>query len=230
MNRVIIIGALQEEVNAIRERIPSIQLVSRDRFPVYEGKLNGISVVVAQSGVGKANAASTTTELLLRYPAGLVINVGSAGGLKEGMRIGDVVVADQVRYHDLCFDAENPELGQEEYTYGADIIDVQHMESILEQCGLRHHHGMIISGDTFVDSAKKVMELAVRIPQAMACEMEAAAVGQVATRFGVPFLILRAISDLPLTGNNAVQFDEFLPIAAANSARVCEAWIQGMRA
>jgi len=98
---IAIIGAMEEEVNLLRNELSERKDTVIANYHFYEGLLNSVPVVILKSGIGKVNAAIGTTLLLDHYKPTAVINTGSAGGFKEGLTVGDVVVSTEVRHHDV---------------------------------------------------------------------------------------------------------------------------------
>lgn len=110
--KVGIIGAMEEEVTLLRDRIENRQTLARAGCEIYTGQLNGIDVALLKSGIGKVAAAMGTTLLLEHCQPDLVINTGSAGGLDSSLKVGDIVVSNEVRYHDADVTAFGYEPGQ----------------------------------------------------------------------------------------------------------------------
>lgn len=98
--KVGIIGAMEQEVTLLRDRIENRQTFQRAGCEIYTGQINGVDVALLKSGIGKVSAALGTTLLLEHSKPDVVINTGSAGGLAPSLNVGDIVVSDEVRYHD----------------------------------------------------------------------------------------------------------------------------------
>lgn len=200
----------------IEHLVEAMQIASTDTLAgrtYHLGSLAGRRIVLAQCRVGKAAASVSSTHLLTRFGASSLVFTGVAGGVAPEVRVGDVIVGSELAQHDMDASPlfppmEIPLTGQTwfradpaisaalaaggkgwaaEGRPGLDRAD--HFE------GACVREGRIISGDRFVSSAEEVRTLADRIPKALAVEMEGAAVAQVCTEHGVPFGVVRIISD-----------------------------------
>lgn len=220
-----IIGAMAEEVTALKQRmvIDEESVIHDIHFMI--GSLQNRPVVLMQGGIGKVNASYATTLLLEHFAIDYLINIGSAGGLLASENVGDVVIAQTVAHHDV--DCES--FG---YAYGtvpgmpngftSDDKLIAATVTVLKDLGIPHHMGLIVSGDQFVARLDQVAQIQNHFPQAIAVEMEAAAVSQVAYLYHVPFIILRSLSDVFGKGESGIQFDTYLALASEHSAQLCE--------
>ncbi len=216
-----IICAMPQELAPLRDQLENaqIQMINSQRF--YTGKLNGKDVVLTVCGIGKVHAAVTTTLMITRFKTDCIINTGSAGGLLPSgqINIGDVVVSDTVAYHDVnltVFGYKIGQLPQHEQYFRANLSLVEKAMSCQE---IKLHKGLIVSGDQFIGSDEQHQEIVKNFPQAMACEMEGAAVAHVCFDFKVPFVLIRSISDTA-DHTSSITFDDFLPTAAQNASTI----------
>lgn len=107
-----IIGAMEEEVTLLRDKIENRQTITIGGSEIYTGQLHGVDVALLKSGIGKVAAAMGATLLLERCQPDVIINTGSAGGLASTLKVGDIVVSDEARYHDADVTAFGYEYGQ----------------------------------------------------------------------------------------------------------------------
>lgn len=162
------------------------------------GTLAGVPAVAVRCGVGKVFAASAAQTMILRYAPDLVITTGIAGNLSSDLAIGDVVVSRDVVQHDMDTSPLGDPVGLisgiNKIYLPADADAAAVFSSVLTEMGIRHRLGTVASGDRFIASAAE-RERIVGLFSADCCEMEGAAVGQVAFCAGTPFVVLRALSD-----------------------------------
>ncbi|HDN2512303.1 MULTISPECIES: 5'-methylthioadenosine/S-adenosylhomocysteine nucleosidase [Providencia] len=223
--KVGIIGAMEQEVAILRSQIEGCQTISRAGCEIYTGKINGVDIALLKSGIGKVAAAIGTTLLLEHCQPDVVINTGSAGGLDPRLNVGDIVVSTEVRYHDADVTAFGYEPGQMAQCPPAFVADNKLID-VAEQCikllDMNAVRGLVCSGDAFINGAEPLARIKATFPQVAAVEMEATAIGQVCHQFGVPFVVVRAISDVA-DKESHTSFDEFLPVAARQSSLMINA-------
>ena len=228
---VAIIGAMEQEIALLQSRIAQPQHEKVAHVAITRGTLAGKPVLLAQSGIGKVNAAITTTILLEKYQAACVINTGSAGGLQGGMKQGDVVVGIQTAHHDAdatAFDYVIGQLPQMPARYDSDATLVEHAaRAAVAFDAAAIHRGLIVSGDQFINHPDKIARIRTHFPDALAVEMEAAAIAQTCYQFARPCVIIRALSDLA-DGEAEYSFETFLQMAATHSAEMVENLVKAL--
>lgn len=217
-----IIGAMDIEVDALKALMEDTKSETVSGIEFATGTLQGKRVVAAVCGIGKVFAAVCAQTMILRYGARCVINTGVAGSLTAELEIGDIAVADAAVQHDMDTSPLGDPVG---LISGINLVrlpaDKELGEKICaaaERLGIRSLRGTIVSGDQFVASAGKKAELASEF-NAIACEMEGAAIGQVCHINNVPFAIIRSISD-SYSGKGEMDYEQFKHLAAENSRAV----------
>ncbi|ELY3837795.1 5'-methylthioadenosine/S-adenosylhomocysteine nucleosidase [Cronobacter turicensis] len=219
-----IIGAMEEEVTLLRDKIDNRQTLNIAGCEIYTGTLNGVDVALLKSGIGKVSAAMGATLLLEHCKPDVIINTGSAGGLAPSLKVGDIVVSDEVRYHDADVTAFGYEYGQMAgcpAAFKADEKLIAAAQETIEQLNLHAVRGLVVSGDAFINGSVNLAKIRHNFPQAIAVEMEATAIGHVCHNFGVPFVVVRAISDIA-DQQSHLSFEEFLAVAAKQSSLMVE--------
>ena len=223
-----IIGAMEEEVTLLRDKIDNRQTLNIAGCEIYTGTLNGVDVALLKSGIGKVSAAMGATLLLEHCKPDVIINTGSAGGLAPSLKVGDIVVSDEVRYHDADVTAFGYEYGQMAgcpAAFKADEKLIAAAQETIEKLNLHAVRGLVVSGDAFINGSVNLAKIRHNFPQAIAVEMEATAIGHVCHNFGVPFVVVRAISDVA-DQQSHLSFDEFLVVAAKQSSLMVETLVQ----
>lgn len=228
---VAVMGAMPEEVVRLRNALERPIELRRGPITLHGGRLEGVAVLVAQCGIGKVNAAVTTQTLMLEGVSRLVFT-GVAGALAPDLRVGDVVISTDAVQHDVDVAAlgyapgEVPGSGA---AWQADATLLEAAAAAADDLGeVRVVRGRIASGDRFVADAVLGATLRQRFG-AVCAEMEGAAVAQVCAQWGVPFVIVRSISD---TADHAasVDFRAFTELAAARAEQVVRGLLRRLAA
>ncbi len=219
-----IIGAMDIEIAALKDRMTELVTHNRSGMTFYEGRLCGLDVAVVQCGVGKVNAAMCTQALCDCFGVTHVINTGVAGSLCKNLDIGDLVISEDAMYHDFDCSVINPNYaigqvpGMAVRAFPADPALAQLALSVaLEENDGHARIGRVASGDQFVCN-KAQKDAIVKNTGALCTEMEGAAIAHTAWRNGVPFVVIRAISD---KADDSAQMD--YPTFEAIAARRCAA-------
>ena len=218
-----IIGAMDVEVATLKAKMEHVTTAVHAGSAYFEGMLEGCSAVVVQCGVGKVNAALCAQVLCSVYGVTHIVNTGIAGSLCADLDIGDLVVSRDAMYHDFDCVHFGYEMGK---VPGMDVVAFPSDETMMhaafaaaEAENPGHTQiGRVASGDLFV-AAKATKESIIQKTGALCTEMEGAAIAHTAYRNGIPFVILRAISD---KADDSAQMDypTFEAIAAARCAAV----------
>ncbi len=217
ISKIAVIGAMDCEIDAIKKELPDLKEENYADLKIFTGTINGKKIILAQSGVGKVNAALNTQYIIDTYKPNIIINTGVAGGIADGLDVGDIVIGTYLVQHDfdvtvlgyakgyMCTGIEKDKPTK----YYSDKNLVENFQIALEQNmpSKKIHQGIIASGDKFV-SGKEIKKEINECFDAIAVEMEGCAIAQTAATNGIPFIIVRAISDL--ADDNAAQDHEFV--------------------
>lgn len=217
-----IICAMPEEIKELTASLSDKQVETIGGKDYLSGKISDQDVVLVESGIGKVEAGITAEHLITDFQVDVVINSGSAGGIGQGLHVGDVVISSETAYHDVdarAFDYVYGQLPGKQPRFKASEKWGKALEAAGEKTGLNIKRGLIVSGDQFIASQEAIDRILHYFPDALSSEMEGAAVGQVATDHDVPYVVVRAMSD---TGNEdaGVSFDEFIIDAGKRSAKM----------
>lgn len=231
MLKIGIIGAMEQEISILSKKLENMSTWEEAGATFYKGTIGKHEIVLTRSGIGKTLAALTTTLIISHYKVDIVINTGSAGGIGEGLAIGDVVISDKLAYSDVdvtAFGYEYGQMAQMPLYYEANDVLVQAAMEASSNNMLNGRVGLIVSGDTFVHSQKQIQDIKTHFPMCLANEMEGAAIAHVAHQYDVPFVVIRAMSDVG-DENASVNFDEFIIDAGEKSAKMVLALLEEIK-
>lgn len=249
--RLGIVSAIAQEQAALLRALEVERVERHGARQFAVGRLWGHAVVLVLCGIGKVAAASTATSLIDTFDCGALLFTGVAGGLGDGVRVGDLVIADTLLQHDL--DArplfpryEVPDTGLTRFAAdnalsaalagaaAAAFADGPPLDAATRAAfaldAPRMHRGLIISGDQFIGTAQVSDRLRADLPDALAVEMEGAAVAQVCHDHGRPFALVRTVSDRA-DDTAHVDFGRFIAeVASAYSHALVRGLLQGAHA
>ena len=193
-----IIAAMEQELVLLVEQLENKVEETVLGNTYYTGRLGKHDVVLVQSGVGKVMSAMSVAVLADHFGVDALINTGSAGAVAPGLKIGDVVVASKLAYHDVDLTAFGYDYGQmsmQPLYFESDSTFVETFEKVLAQASIDSKIGLIATGDSFIAGQDKIDAIKGHFPEVLAVEMEGAAIGQAAYLNKIPYLVIRAISD-----------------------------------
>lgn len=207
--KIAILAAMQKELRLLLPLFEDLHEEEVDGRRWYRGHFAGHELALMQCGIGKVNSALNTYRLIHAFGPELVINSGVAGGCDHSMKIGSLLVADYAAYHDVwCGPGTEPGAADGFAQFlPADSRVVRTAREYLGDENVRY--GLICSGDTFISKASEVKKIKETFPSALACDMESASIAQTAADCGVPFAIVRVVSDTPGSGENIEQYKNF---------------------
>ena len=217
---IAIIGAMQIEVDALKKHMNAIEEHTIADVSLSIGKIGDKTVLLALSGVGKVNAAMTTATILHEYDITYVINIGTAGGLREEQKVLDIVIADKVVQHDFNTSAVDGDEGIGLYST-CDLNLVKKAYTLLEEEKANVYIGMIASGDIFIEKDEQIGLIKHHFTDVIACEMEAGAISYVCNRRQVPCIVLRSLSDNTTKEGSEMDFLTYAKKASIRSAAFC---------
>lgn len=215
-----IIAAMPEELKLLVEHLEMAEKHQRLGHVYYTGRIGHHEVVLVESGIGKVMSAMSVAVLVNDFKVTAVINTGSAGAVASGLEIGDVVVADRLVYHDVdvtAFGYDYGQMARQPLYYEASRYLVEEMKAVLEKTQQTSRVGLIATGDSFIAGQDKIDQIKAHFPDVLAVEMEGAAIAQAAHSLGLPFMVIRAMSDTASHDAN-ITFDEFILEAGKRSA------------
>lgn len=235
-----IISALHEEQQGLVEALQWRRRVVHGMREYWTGQLGAVEAVCVLSRIGKVAAATTATSLIERFGVTHILFTGVAGSGDTGVKVGDIVVAESLVQHDMDASPlfprfEVPLTGQAYFfsdvaltaqlTLAANAFLENDFNNVIDERERKVfrlamptvHRGLVASGDQFVNGKARIQTLKEALPGLLAVEMEGAAVAQVCFELGVPFAIIRTISD-NANENAATDFMRFVKSVAARYA------------
>ncbi len=219
MSLSVILAAMNEEVDALKRRLTEFQEIVFDDQPAFLFTLNSREYLLTKGRIGKVNTAMLLSRLASKTQIQRVFNIGTTGGIHRCLRIGDVVIATKVGYYDVdltIFDYEFGQLPHEPRYY---VCDREFLNAKKFSSDLRIKEGIVLSGDNFLHRGN-IGRFTIDRESVMCCDMESAAVGQVCTHYGIPFIVIRSISDLIFEEFDREGNDECVRLSSSNAANV----------
>lgn len=213
--------AMQMEIEALSDCMENVVSKKLGYMDIVEGTLSGRKCVAARSGVGKVNAAMSTTMLINHYDVEALINVGVAGGLLEEQNVGDIVISRNVIEHDFDTSALDAENGYG-YKSSCDETLIKKCEEVLSAMDIPYFVGDTASGDVFVTKQLYLPRIKKLFPNCLNAEMEAGAVAHVCMNANVPALVIRSLSDITVKEGNSVDFMTFAQSSSVRAAEVAK--------
>ncbi len=227
-----IIGAMESEVAILKGKLQNCETTTHAGYTFYQGQLNGNDVVIVQSGIGKVPAALATAILIDKFQPDYVVNTGSAGGFEQSLKVGDIVISSEVRYHDVDVTAFGYEIGQLPANPAAYIphpelvaaakVGINSLENIQTLVGL------ITTGDTFMTKDDDIAKARANFPTMAAVEMEGAAIANTCHQFNTPFVVIRSMSDIA-GKESPSSFEAYLETASVNSSQLVVSMIDALK-
>jgi adenosylhomocysteine nucleosidase len=227
MKRIGIIVAMPEEYELARAVLPCRQEHRANNITLLQASIDGIELILAQCGIGKVNATIGAVKIIHQYAPDLIINTGVAGSLDPTAAVMDIIVGNEIAYHDVwCGNGNAP--GQIQGLpprFPADRQLYRAALSITPPRG-RVHGGLICSGDRFIDTRQELQKIKTRFPEALAVDMESAALAQTCHLHHLPFIAYRLISDTPGIEGHDQQYRDFWKEAPLHSFETLRALVR----
>lgn len=219
-----IIGAMDYETALLKENMQVERQESLSGLTFIVGQLRGKQAIVVTCGIGKVNAAVCTQILLTHFKADHIINTGVAGAIEDCLDVGDLVVSTDLVEHDMDATGFGYQFGQipgmQEWVFKADpvLVESAYAAAMAEVRNHKTYKGRIVTGDQFVSSAERKQFLQNNFSP-FATEMEGGAIAHACFLSGVPFVVIRAMSD-KADGSAHVSYEDFSREAAQNSCHI----------
>lgn len=228
--KIAILAAMDKELRLLKNIIPGYKEIRIGDSTYYEGSDGENSIILSKCGIGKVNSALNTYRLINELKPDLVINSGVAGGVDGSLGVGSVLIADKTSYHDVwCGPGTEPGApdGFAKYLHPSDRI--LNKARALFKDSEDVTFGLICSGDSFIHRKEEVDTIKSKFPEAKAVDMESASIAQTCEMCGVPFAIVRVMSDTPGAAENLSQYENFWDKAPEKTFGCLKAILESLR-
>ena len=212
MKKLAIIFAMQKELDLFAKQITGLMTYNQNHLTFYRGNYQNFDLCLTVSGIGKVNAALSVANLMQFFTPDLIINIGVSGGLDKSLKISDIVVADEVVYHDVWCGSP-AKLGQV-----WDMPETYH--PVYSELLPEYKHGLLVAGDWFMTEPEKLKTTKTNFPKALAVDMESAAIAQCCFLYNCPLMVIRQISDVVGTEKQDEIYNQFWKNAPEQSSLV----------
>ncbi|MFA7076578.1 MAG: 5'-methylthioadenosine/adenosylhomocysteine nucleosidase [Candidatus Izemoplasmatales bacterium] len=224
-----IIGAIDYELNHFFQQmiIARTEIIADKTF--YVGKIKNHNVVIVKSGIGKVNASITTTILIERFDARLVINTGVAGGLSP-IEVGDIIIAKGISYFDVSLteidDVPYGQMGSDPLIVSISDEYLIKAKKVLETLGYKYSIGNLVSGDKFVTKKRDLAKIQKQVNNIIGVEMEGMAIALTSYKFNRPFVSIRGISDIIDTPDQPKNYRDVVKDVALKTSQFVIAFLE----
>jgi adenosylhomocysteine nucleosidase len=219
-----IIGAMDQEIEAILKMMDGVQIYQFNNQPFYQGLVNNKIIILVKSGIGKVASSMTTTQLLTNFSIEAIVNIGTCGGIESKVEPLDLVIGQELVYGDVDLVAFKYPYGQmagQPATFKSDQTLVSKIRDISKKVGLNPKLGNLMSSDAFITDKKIINERIKLIDlPIIGVDMESASIAQVATAFKKPFVVLRVVSDIIGMEKQVNSFDKLVSESSIKVAKI----------
>lgn len=223
--KISILAAMDKEMALLKGLIENPVEIEIEGLYCVSGEIAGHEVLLSKCGIGKVNAALNTLRIIRGFSPELIINSGVAGGA-SGLKIGSLLVADEVAYHDVWCGPGT--LRGTADGFNRIFLPSPEILSAASQylTNPTPYFGLIATGDTFISTAEEIASIKNYFPNVAAVDMESAAIAQTCYSEGVKFVIIRVVSDTPGEGENIEQYKDFWTLAPETTFHALKVLLQ----
>ncbi|MDE6637326.1 MAG: 5'-methylthioadenosine/adenosylhomocysteine nucleosidase [Muribaculaceae bacterium] len=223
-----ILAAMDKEIALLLPLLENKSEVDFDVRKAYIGKVGKHDVCVMKCGIGKVNSALNAFRMIENFHPDLVINSGVAGGADPSMKVGSLLIATEAAYHDVWC-GPGTKWGQMDGMPERFKMDANVIESCRKSESPDVRFGLICSGDRFISKVEEVDFIKENYPDALACDMESASIAQACHDCGVPFAVVRVVSDTPGQADNISQYKNFWNEAPEKTFKSIKSIIENLK-
>ena len=231
MMKIGLLAAMSCERRQIAALLDERREVEVDGKQIVIGKLAGNELFLYESGIGKVNSTLAAASLISNFKPDVLISTGCAGGIVDSLRVADVVVSERLSYHDVWCGKPN-KIGQvmdmpAEYKGNQQLLEKA--VALDDVSSTRVIPGLLVTGDQFIDTDEARAKILANFPDAIAVDMESAALAHVCYLKKIPFLSFRVISDVPgESGNNTEIYENFWDTMADKSFGITKKFLENL--
>jgi len=223
-----VLSAMSKEHEQLTQLLSDVRKEEEGRYTFVCGQLGANSLILMTCGIGKVNAAVGATTLIRRYHPDCIISTGCAGGIDSGLSVMDVVVSRETVYHDVSIPGEAH--GQVQglparFRSDEQLVDIA---TTLPPSSSRVRPGLICSGDQFISDRTQLQTIKGMFPEALAVDMESAAIAQTCYLHAIPFVSFRILSDTPGAEGHIKQYLNFWDEMAEHSFDITRSFLKAM--
>ena len=230
--RIGVISAMDSEHSRLVQELDAAREWSYGRYQFTEGELGDNTLCLTRCGIGKVNAALGTSALIRHFAPECIVSTGVAGGVDDVLQVTDVVAGAQVAYHDVWCgpgNAYGQVQGLPTFFEAPEALVCQALAlNGAEGVESRIHEGLICTGDQFITRREELEAIKARFPQALAVDMESAAIAQTCFLYRMPFISFRIISDTPGADHHQQQYEGFWNTVADRSFRTTVCFLRSL--
>ncbi|MDE6379503.1 MAG: 5'-methylthioadenosine/adenosylhomocysteine nucleosidase [Muribaculaceae bacterium] len=224
-----LLAAMDKEVALLLPLLEDKREIEFDGHSAHVGRIGANEVCVMKCGIGKVNSALNAYRLIEGFHPDIVINSGVAGGADASMAVGSLLVATEAAYHDVWC-GPGTEWGQidgmpRRFEMSSYILDKCRILPSLKEA----RYGLICSGDRFISRVGEVEFIKSEFPDALACDMESASIAHACRDKGVPFAVVRVVSDTPGQADNISQYKDFWTTAPEKTFHAVRSIIDSLK-
>lgn len=220
-----IIAAMDIEIQAILDLCKDVEKLDKFGMDMYTARLHEKELVICKSGVGKVGASIAATLLCTTFELQYLINIGTAGGLKDEQNVFDIVISNDIIQADFDTSALDGEEGVGlRFTCDKGLRELA--QQVCKENDFVYHVGTIASQDLFMAKQEHFTKLMNTFEDSICSEMEAGAVAQVCQTFQIPYVIVRSLSDVACHDENPMEFMEYAALASKRSSALVSKMIE----
>lgn len=214
MKKIGIIFAMNKELELFASAVSDFTKEKGKSHTFYHGILENCVLFAVVSGIGKVNAALCTADLIETFAPDFILNIGISGGLSNKLHIGGYIIGSDIVYHDVWCGEPNA------YGQIQEFPALYHSAPELCEKLSGYPQGLICCGDKFITQTGELAAISRHFPEALAVDMESAAIAQTCYIYSKPLLCLRQISDIPGHPFSEQQYADFWKNAAQQTVNL----------